>query len=169
MVKSEFTLRNDLLVVPTDLREPRVREAGLAWLAMALDLASQEVFSDLTLRWRRNLAGTENTLVLEFDSSKNYTTKSLMAIPDAPPTIYRRRERFDAAVAKLMTQTTPENLWAALAGQRLAQICAWDLQEAWCKKTGERSTLKTYPRFTDERDFLNNLMEVFDEEIHPWL
>lgn len=169
MVKSEFPLRRDLMQLPSSLSEPRIRDAGLAWLAMALDLANQEVFSDLNLRWRRDLMTGENLLVLEFDSSKNYQTKKLMALPDAPPQIYRRRERFDAALAKLFTQTTAEDLWAALAGHRLAQICAWDLTEAWCRKIGERSTLKSYPRFTDARDFLNNLMEVFDEEIHPWL
>ncbi|WP_060064573.1 hypothetical protein [Burkholderia ubonensis] len=169
MVKSEFVLRNELLTVPESIAEPRLRAAGLAWLDMALELFSQEVLSGVSLSWRRPLDGSETLLVLVLDSSKNYQTKELMARPNAPPTVLRRRERFDEAVAKLMTRTSPEDLWAALANQSLAHIGAWDFTQAWSSKTSDTALRDLYPSFSDSREFLFYRLQALKTPSHPWL
>jgi hypothetical protein len=166
MVKSEFEMRGELLVVPASIDEPRLCAAGLAWLDMALELFSQEVFSELELRWYRPIAGTAPVLQLTLDSSKNFRTKKLQDSPDAPPAQFKRRERFDAAVAKMFTRTTPEDLWAALANQRLACLHSHDFLQAWeSAGSGENC----YPRFTDSKQFLFYLMQYFKIPAHPWL
>ena len=65
MIKSEFTLRGELLTVPTSFDEPRLRAAAYAWLDMALELFAQEVFSALQMRWWRPLDGSAPVLLLD--------------------------------------------------------------------------------------------------------
>ncbi|KVP98322.1 hypothetical protein WJ96_07315 [Burkholderia ubonensis] len=168
-VKSEFVLRTDLLTVPASIAEPRLRIAGLAWLDMVLELFSQEVLSVVYLRWSRPFDGKEPFLELELDSSKNFRTKKLLALPDAPSTTVHRRKRFDDAVAKLMARTSPEDLWAAVANQRLARIGALEIVQAWGAKSRGSSLKDYYPRFDDSREFLFYLMDAFKTPMHPWL
>lgn len=165
MIKSEFTLRGELLTVPASFDEPRLRAAAYAWLDMALELFAQEVYSALQMRWWRPLDGSAPVLLLELDSAKNFRTKKLQAYPDAPPEKYKRRERFDAAVAKLMSRTTAEDLWAALANQKLACIQSLDFVKAWERAVGEKEA-HSYPRFADSGQFLSHL--VGSAYAHPW-
>lgn len=169
LVKNKFELRRDLLVVPPSIAEPRLRDAGLAWLDMARELFSQEVFSRLTLDWTRP-DDSAPMLVLALDSAKNWKTRPLMELPDAPPEIHERRQRFDAAVKKLMTRTTPEDLWAALANQRLANFGAWEFIEAWRVRVGDDEVAnKTYPRFMDSQELLFHWLQHEGKATHPWL
>jgi len=167
MIKSEFVLHG-ALTVPASFAEPRLRAAGYAWLDMALELFAQEVYSELELRWWRPLNGSNPVLILSLDSAKNFRTRKLQGYVDAPPEQLRRRERFDAAVATLMARTTPEDLWAALATQRLARITAADFIHAWAQALGAEAA-HSYPRFPDSMHFLFHLMQESGVTGHPWL
>lgn len=169
LVKREFELRKDLMSVPLSIAEPRLRTAGLAWLDMVLKLFSQEVLSEVRLDWYRPASGAAPRLVLTLDSSKNFRTRPLAVLPDAPPMRYQRRERFDEAVTKLMAETTPDDLWAALANQRLAQVGAWEITYAWAGKEGESGLKDAYPRFMTSNEFLFYLLPYLKVTSHPWL
>jgi hypothetical protein len=168
MVKVQIALQPARLVVPSSLAEPRLREAGLAWLDMALELFEQEVFSLVKLDWWRTMDGTENQLLLSLDSSKNFRTRQLQDMTGAPPEVFKRRERFDDAVKKLLSRAQPEDLWAALVNQSLFTVDCWYIQEAWGHKTVGTSLERTYPRFSDSREFLFHLMQVRKLPPHPW-
>lgn len=167
-VKSEFELNPSLLNVPAGFHEPRLRAAGMAWLEMAVALFNDEVYSRLELSWFRP-TGKAPKLIISLDSSKNFRTKAMQANPDAPREIYKRRERLDAALEKLMERTTPEDLWAALANQRLSSICAWEFLKAWSHSVGPDAAKESYPRFDSAEEFLFNLMAAMDTHTHPWL
>lgn len=169
MVRTELPLSGDLQV-PRDLTAPHLRNAGLAWLDMAVALFAQEAFSKLTLSWHRDLQG-EPKLVISLDSSKNYFTKRIRALPGAPADRIDRRRALDEAVKKLLDRTTPEELWAALANSRLADITAWDMDRAWRDPGG-----RTYPGFADGHEFLVNWLVAMKSWMdapapihHPWM
>lgn len=167
-VKSEFELNPNLLTVPVGFHEPRLRAAGMAWLDMALELFSEEVFSQLELTWFRPTE-TVPKLVISLDSSKNVRTKQMLLSAGAPQEIYKRRERLDAALKKLMARTTPEDLWAALANQRLANIGAWEFLKAWELVVGPEAAKTSYPRITSSEEFLFHLKTHLNLHTHPWL
>jgi hypothetical protein len=169
MVKKKLALNAALLSVPMDMAEARICNAGLAWVDMARELFAQEVFSLVKVEWWRKPDGSENHLWVSLDSSKNYTTRDMAALPAAPADIGKRRERFDVAIGKLLSQTTPEALWAALVNQMLATIDAYSLREAWKLKNGSTTLNTTYPAFTDSREFLFYLMKARDLPPHPWV
>lgn len=169
MIKSELPLNTPLLTVADSISTTHLKTAGLAWLDMAVELFAEEVFSELSLKWWRGLESEKSLLILSLDSSKNYHTKELLRRPGAPKDIYRRRERFDAAVAKLLTRTTPEHLWAALANSRLANVGAWDFAAGWERRYTPSPREKDYPVFMDGQDFWRALADVFSVKAHPWL
>ena len=167
-VKSEFELNPSLLTVPVGFHEPHLRQAGLAWLDMAVELFNQEVFSVLELSWRRP-TNKVPVLTISLDSSMNFRTKPLQDRPDAPPVCYKRRERLDAAVKKVLTRTTPEDLWAALANQSLATLSVYTFIRAWEASVGTEVSKDTYPRFSNSEEFLFHIAKVSDTPAHPWL
>jgi hypothetical protein len=167
-VKTEFELNPDLLTVPVGFHEPRLRTAGLAWLDMAVALFNDEVFSHLELTWFRP-TDTVPKLVISLDSSKNFRTKAMLKCPDAPALIYNRRARLNIALEKLMSRTTPEDLWAALANQRLAHIGAWDFLQAWSDVVGPEAAKKSYPRLGSAEELLFRMMNSMEKDTHPWL
>ena len=168
MVKSEFELNPNLLVVPVSFDEPRLRQAGLAWLDMAVELFNFEVYSVLELNWRRPTCKVP-VLTITLDSSMNFRTKPLLERPDAPPVTYKRRERLDAAIKKLLTRTTPEDLWAALANQSLAYIGAYTFIRAWAAREGAEASKLTYPRLSGGEELLFHTVKTMDLTSHPWL
>lgn len=168
VVESKFELNPNLLTVPVGFVEPRLRQAGLAWLDMALELFNSEMFSILELTWHRP-TNKVPVLTIKLDSSKNWRTKSLLEFPDAPPLIYKRRERLDAALAKLMARTTPEDLWAAVANQDLACISAYKFVQAWEANVGTEAAKVSYPRFNEAEEFLFHLAKARGISDHPWL
>lgn len=165
-VKYHVTLNPDKLVVPTSLASPELKEAGLAWLDMAVELFNTEVFSVLSLTWTRPLAAAP-VMTISFDSSLNAHTKGLVARNDAPPMGYNRRERLDAAMKKLLSKVSAETLWAALANQPLADIGAWEFIVAWDGSVGQDEARTTYPRFRSGAEMLFNLMKP-RKQTHPW-
>ena len=167
-VKSEFELNPNLLTVPVGFHEPRLRTAGLAWLDMAVELFNEEVYSQLELSWFRPTE-TVPKLIISLDSSKNFRTKAMLDSAGAPALIYKRRERLDAALKKLMARTTPEDLWAALANQRLANIGAWEFLKAWELVVGPEAAKTSYPRLTGAEEFLGHLTSHLQLNTHPWL
>lgn len=167
-VKSEFELNPHLLTVPVGFHEPRLRTAGMAWLEMAVALFNDEVFSQLELSWVRPTDKVPK-LVISLDSSKNFRTKAMLDCPGAPALIYRRRERLDAALKTLMERTTPEDLWAALANQRLANIGAWEFLQAWTQVVGPDVAKTAYPRLGSAEEFLFHLLSSMKKDTHPWL
>jgi hypothetical protein len=170
MVKKILAMNASLLSVSLNMAEPRLCNAGLAWVDMALELFAQEIFSVVRLDWWRETDGTDNQLLLSLDSSKNFTTKNIATLPGAPADIGKRRERFDVAVEKLLSRTTAEDLWAALSNQILAKIDGYYLLSAWKLKTGSSTTRDTtYPAFTDSREFLFYMMKARELPPHPWV
>jgi hypothetical protein len=169
MVKTKLALNPALLVVPTSIAEPRLREAGLAWIDMALELFAQEVFSAVKLDWWRKIDGSENHLLVSLDSSKNFRTKGFGEQAGAPADVGQRRERLDSGVAKLIVRTTPQDLWAALVNHHLASVDAQYLGDAWRQKTRGTSLEDTYPAFTDSREFLFYLTQARGIPTHPWI
>jgi hypothetical protein len=170
MVKKILAMNASLLSVSLNMAEPRLCNAGLAWVDMALELFAQEIFSVVRLDWWRETDGTDNQLLLSLDSSKNFTTKNIATLPGAPADIGKRRERFDVAVEKLLSRTTAEDLWAALSNQILAKIDGYYLLSAWKLKTGSSTTRDTtYPTFTDSREFLFYMMKARELPPHPWV
>ena len=168
VVESKFDLNPNLLTVPVGFVEPRLREAGLAWLAMAVELFNEEMFSILELTWHRP-TNKVPVLTIKLDSSKNWRTKSLLEHPDAPPLIYKRRERLDAAVKKLLERTTVEDLWAAVANQNLGTISAYKFVKAWEASVGTEIAKASYPRFNNAEEFLFHIVKTSDIPSHPWL
>lgn len=172
-VRTELPLSGDLQA-PRDLAAPHLRNAGLAWLDMAVALFAQEAFSKLTLSWHRDLQG-EPKLVIVLDSSKNHSTKRIRALPGAPTDRVDRRRALDEAVKKLLARTTPEELWAALANSRLADITAWDMDRAWWEMCGRKAPF-TYPCFAGGHEFLCNWLVAVESRgaapapsHHPWI
>lgn len=168
VVESKFELNPNLLTVPVGFAEPRLREAGLAWLDMAVELFRDEVFSILELTWHRP-TNKVPVLTIKLDSSKNFRTKPLLDLPDAPALIYKRRERLDAAVKKLMARTTPEDLWAALANQTLSCISAYTFIRAWEASVGTEAAKASYPRIGSAEELLFHITKAWDIPGHPWL
>lgn len=168
VVESKFELNPNLLTVPVGFNEPRLRQAGLAWLDMAVELFNGEMFSVLELSWHRP-TNKVPVLTIKLDSSKNFRTKPLLDMPDAPALIYKRRERLDAALKKLMARTTPEDLWAAVANQTLACISAYTFIRAWTASVGPEAAKTSYPRIGNAEEFLFHIMKAWDIPSHPWL
>lgn len=168
VVESKFDLNPNLLTVPVGFHEPRLRQAGMAWLAMAVELFNEEMFSILELSWHRPINKVP-VLTIKLDSSKNFRTKPLLELPDAPALIYKRRERLDAALAKLMSRTTPEDLWAALANSTLACISAYTFIKAWSSSVGPELGKDTYPRISNAEEFLFHIVTAWEIPSHPWL
>ncbi len=169
MVNKKLALNASLLCLPLNMAEPRLCNAGLAWVDMALELFAQEIFSVVRVDWWRETDGTDNQLLLSLDSSKNFITKQMATLPGAPADIGKRRERLDVAIEKLLSRTTAEALWAALSNQILAKIDGYYLLSAWKLKTGSTSRDTTYPAFTDTREFLFYLMKARELPPHPWV
>lgn len=167
-VKSTFKLDVTKLTVAPNLNEPHIRAAGLAWLQTALELFQEEVFSIFELEWNRTPRG-ECQLTISLDSSMNVHTRPMLALAGAPPIIYERRERFDEAMRRLMSRTTPEDLWLALANQRLAYIWVYDINTAWENCAGETARRTRYPTFSSPENFLFYLMSTRKDAYHPWL
>lgn len=169
MVKSELALDVTRLQVPSDITAPNLRQAGLAWLDMAAALFKLEPFSSLKLYWWRNIDGTGHKLVISLDSAKNYATKSVRTRLGAPTDVPKRREMLDAAVAELVTKTTPEDLWAALAQQKLQEIWCWDVVRAWDRVSPGND--KVFPNLIDGHTLLVHMLPDMRpaRSIHPWL
>jgi len=167
MVKTKFAMSASDLVVPSSIGEARFREAGLAWLDMGFELFAQEVFSSVSFDWVRKLDG-DSEIQLSLDSAKNFRTRGLQEAVGAPPEIFKRRERFDAAVDKLLSRTSLANLWGALANSHIAKLDVFYIIEAWEQKNRELATAKTYPRFNDSSEFLFYLTQS-RKTTHPWL
>lgn len=173
-VKTELALTGELRV-PSDLRNESLRAAGLAWLDMAVELFALEPFSRLELTWARDLQG-ESKMVITLDSSKNHTTKAIAGRTGAPKGDPGRRKILDAAVENLLTKTSSNDLWEALANQRLAAIGCWDMYLAWeaSGKSGAASMYSgvaggRYPEFMDGLEFLHYLTKAYKIPGHPWL
>jgi hypothetical protein len=170
-LKTEIELNPHLLTVPVGFDEPRLRQAGLAWLDMAVELFNIEVFSVLEVTWHRPTQKVP-VLTITLDPSKNHRTKPLQKRPDAPPESYKpgeRRRQLDAAVKKLLTRTTPEDLWAALVNQGLGAISAFTFISAWSAKVGPEESKDSYPRFTNAEEFLFHIAKTWAIPAHPWL
>lgn len=168
MLKTDVALQTDKLAIPTRCEEPRLKQAALAWLDLVLELFSQEVPSNVELRWYRNAIGDVTSLRILLDSSKNFRTKTLASLPGAPTPVGSRRDRFDAAIASLFTKTTPEDLWAALAGHPLAYIDVCHFRYAGQAKQGEK--LNYYPQFTSSQEYLAyHLASALNIQTHPWM
>jgi hypothetical protein len=169
VTKVQVILDSSRLVVPTDLAAPHLKEAGLAWLKMGLELFKAEPFSVLSIEWYRGVAGTTSTMTVSLDSSKNFRTRELAGAIAAPVSVSSQRvPRFKKAVADLLARVPAEDLWAALSNQYLAQLSAWQIQNAWAIRTGEGGR-GCYPYFVDHQEFLVSLMEYLKEPTHPWL